>query len=115
LKTICNSLPQAPAVIGQAQDKWPSPPGSIGRAYPGHLATVLDAQGLPCAAGVTGELVLNRYDIQGHPDPAWHAGLWRHDGGISPPAGDRLHTGLRAFMDKQGNIWLADAALEPER
>lgn len=103
------SLPQAVAVIGQAQDKWPGQPGSIGRPYPGHLATVVDGQGLPCPAGVTGELVLNRYDVQGHPDPSWHLGVWRRDGDATRPAGDWLRTGLPARIDKQGDIWLVDA------
>lgn len=103
------TLPEAVAVIGQAQGKWPGQTGSIGRPYPGHLATVLDTQGLPCPAGVTGELVLNRYDILGHPDPAWHIGVWQPSGLINPPAGDWLHTGLPALIDKQGDIWLVDA------
>lgn len=102
------SLPQAVAVIGQSQEKWPSQAGSIGRPYPGHLATVLDPQGLPCPAGVAGELVLNRYDVQGHPDPSWHLGDWQRDGSVQRQSGDWLRTGLSALIDKQGDIWLVD-------
>ncbi|MCB5362522.1 AMP-binding protein [Pusillimonas sp. CC-YST705] len=103
------SLPQAVAVIGQAHEKWPSQAGSIGRPYPGHLATVLDSQGHPSPAGAPGELVLNRYDIQGHSDPARHLGTWKPDGTWVEPEGDWLHTGLGAYIDKQGDIWLVDA------
>lgn len=109
LPDVMFSLPQAVAVIGQSQDKWPGQTGSIGRPYPGHLATVLDSHGLPCPAGITGELMLNRYDIQGHPDPAWHLGVWQNDASLRHPAGDWLRTGLPAYMDKQGDIWLVDA------
>jgi len=115
------SLPKACALIGQAQQKWTSQPGSIGRVYPGHLATVLDERGLPCPAGITGELVVNRYDVQGHPDPAWSSGVWETSAGISNirpnshptsasapvlPADERLHTGLPARMNQQGDLWL---------
>jgi len=110
---ILFSLPQACALIGQARQQWHSPPGSIGRVYPGHLATVLDDQGLPCPSGVMGELVVNRHDIQGYPDPAWHLGTWSQWGdgqshsASSPPL--RLRTGLSARMNQQGDIWLAQA------
>jgi len=127
------SLPHACALIGQARQKWASQPGSIGRVYPGHLATVLDERGLPCPAGVTGELVINRYDVQGLPDPAWSSGVWEasagtpnirsntrpgkhpssHPTSIPPPtpapvlpANARLHTGLPARMNQQGDLWL---------
>ena len=103
------TLPQAVAVVGQAHAKWPSQNGSVGRPYPGHLATVLDAQGLPCPAGITGELVLNRYDVQGYPDPAAQLGHWQYDGLLPNPPSDWLHTGLAAAIDKQGDIWLVDA------
>jgi len=122
---IIFSLPQTCALIGQARQKWASQPGSIGRVYPGHLATVLDERGLPCPAGITGELVVNRYDVQGHPDPAWSSGVWQAPTGTSNsrssshptstpapvlpavlPASGRLHTGLPARMNRQGDLWL---------
>jgi len=103
------SLPHACALIGQSRANWPARSGSVGRVYPGHLAAVLDEKGLPCPAGATGELVVSRYDIQGHPDPAWSLGDWQ-DGNLhaaSPPqTGERLHTGLPARMNPQGDIWL---------
>lgn len=106
------SLPQAHCVIGQSHGKWPNQAGSIGRPYPGHLATVQDPNGLPCAAGVIGELILNRYDVQGHPDPAWHLWAWHKahaQAAQAPAAAERLRTGLPAYMDKQGDIWLVNA------
>ena len=33
---------EAPYIIGHSHVRWPARPGSIGKAFPGHLVTVLD-------------------------------------------------------------------------
>lgn len=97
---------EAPIFIGNSLHKWPGDKGSIGRPYPGHLVTVLDAHGLPCAADVTGELAVNKYDINGHPDPALFLGYWNSpDTTQARFVGDWWLTGIRSMVDRHGNFW----------
>src|SRR5690606_7122327 len=92
---------EVPLFIGNSQHKWPAVPGSIGRPYPGHLVTVLDAQGLPCPADVVGELAVNRYDVNGHPDPAMFQNYWNDpDGTQARFIGDWWLSGARAKVDR---------------
>jgi len=97
---------EAPLFIGNSQHKWPAVPGSIGRPYPGHLVTVLDAQGLPCPADVVGELAVNRYDVNGHPDPAMFQSYWNDpDATQARFIGDWWLSGMRAKVDRHGDFW----------
>jgi len=97
--------PEAWHILGNSHQKWPVQPGTIGRPYPGHLATVLDPMGKPCPAGVVGELAVNRYDVQGHPDPAVFLGYWRNDSATQARfSGDWCLTGALATVDKQGDF-----------
>lgn len=97
---------EANHVVGNSHLKWPALPGSLGRPYPGHLVTTLDDDGKPCPANVVGEIAVNRYDIQGHPDPAVFQKYWRDDDATeSRLRGDWLLTGDLAIIDKQGYFW----------
>lgn len=103
---IVLGTPEAQLVVGNCQQKWPAAPGSVGRPYPGHLVTVLDRQGLPCAADVVGELAVNRYDINGHSDPAVFQGYWNNpDATQARFIGDWLLTGIKGKVDRQGDFW----------
>ncbi|CAM5331392.1 acyl-CoA synthetase [Eoetvoesiella caeni] len=97
---------QANHVVGNSHLKWPAIPGSLGRPYPGHLVTVLDDDGNPCPANIIGEIAVNRYDIQGYPDPAVFQRYWRNEAATHAHLrGDWLLTGDLAIVDKQGYFW----------
>lgn len=104
---IVLGVPEAQLVLGNSQQKWPAVPGSLGRPFPGHLITVLDSKGLPCPADVAGELAINRYDINGHPDPSLFQGYWNDPVATEERySGDWWMTGIRAQVDRNGNFWL---------
>lgn len=106
---IVLSIPEAQLFIGNSQAKWRTPAGSLGRPFPGHLVTVLDAQGLPCAAETKGQLAINRHDINGHRDPALFQGYWNEPEATRTRfMGDWLLTGVKAKIDTHGNFWFMD-------
>jgi len=92
-------------VIGQSCEKWPVRPGSMGRPYPGHQIAIVDALGRPVSAGEHGEIVVNRYDIHGHPDPSFFSGYWRGEETGRPVSGTWHRTGDLARMDEDGYLW----------
>lgn len=95
-------------IIGNSHKRWPAKPGSIGRPYPGHLVSVLDAQGHACPADTVGEIALHRNDIHGHPDPVLFLGYWRNlEATEAKFAGDWCLTGDLASVDKDGYYWYA--------
>lgn len=98
--------PEAPVIIGHSHERWPIKPGSMGRAYPGHWVTLLDDNGKVCPAGQTGQIAVNRFDLQGHPDPALFAGYWLDAAATQ----QRMHgnwylTGELAKLDRDGYFW----------
>jgi acetyl-CoA synthetase len=95
------------AIIGHSRDKWPSRPGSMGRPYPGHQVAIATPQGHPAPPGTVGEIVVNRYDIQGHADPALFLGYWRGEEAGRPVSGTWHHTGDLARVDDDGYFWYA--------
>lgn len=101
---------EAQLVVGNSSQKWSAVAGSLGRPYPGHLVTVLDTRGLPCPADVAGELAVNRYDINGHPDPSLFEGYWNDPEATQARfIGDWLLTGIKGKVDRQGNFWFASS------
>ena len=94
-------------IIGQSRHKWPTRPGSMGRPYPGHQVAIATRQGHAAPAGTVGEIVVNRYDIQGHADPALFLGYWRGEESGRPVSGTWHHTGDLARVDEDGYFWYA--------
>ncbi len=93
------------AVIGHSAEKWPCRAGSMGRPYPGHQIALVNAHGQTVATGETGEIVVNRYDINGHPDPAFFLAYWRGEELGKPATGTWHHTGDLAYTDEDGYFW----------
>ncbi len=92
-------------VIGHSA-RWPGRDGSLGRAYPGHLVSVIDPDGRVCRAGITGEIAVNRFDINGFPDPVMFLGYW-HNQTLTH---EHLHhdwflTGTKGHIDRDGYFW----------
>ncbi|VCU72578.1 Acetyl-coenzyme A synthetase [Pigmentiphaga humi] len=92
-------------VIGQSSEKWPVRAGSMGRPYPGHQIAIVDAHGQPVDTGMTGEIAVNRYDINGHSDPSFFAGYWRGEETGRPVNSTWHRTGDLARMDEEGYLW----------
>jgi acetyl-CoA synthetase len=85
---------------------WPSRPGSMGRAYPGHRVAVIDDDGHECAVGVPGDVAVNRLDVHGDPDPVFFLGYWRNEAAtLAKYSGDWCRTGDLATRDADGYLW----------
>jgi len=96
------------AMNGQTEDGrgWPARPGSMGRPYPGHRVAVIDDDGRPCAAGVAGDVAINRFDVHGQPDPIFFLGYWKNEAATRAKfSGDWCRTGDLAVQDEQGYLW----------
>jgi acetyl-CoA synthetase len=63
-QTECN------VVVSSAVSVMAPRPGCMGRAVPGHIVDVVDADGNPCADGVLGDIAIEA------PDPVMFIGYW---------------------------------------
>jgi acetyl-CoA synthetase len=85
---------------------WPAKPASMGKGYPGHRVAVIDEAGNECSTGVTGEVALNRLDVQGQPDPIFFLGYWKNEAATRDKfSGDWCRTGDLARRDVDGYLW----------
>ena len=98
-------------IVGNCNKYWPSRPGSMGKAYPGHRVQVIDDDGLECPVGTPGDVAVNRFDVHGHPDPVFFLGYWKNDAatlakycGKNGPD-DWCRTGDLATRDADGYLW----------
>lgn len=92
-QTECNIVVSGCAVL------YPRKSGTIGRAVPGHNVAVVDNQGKPVAAGVTGNIAIKS------PDPVMFLGYWNNPKATAEKfAGDYLLTGDLGEIDDEGYI-----------
>ncbi|NPC57370.1 AMP-binding protein [Caenimonas sp. S4] len=85
---------------------WPARAGSMGRGYPGHRVAVIDEDGNECPVGVPGDVAVNRYDVQGDPDPIFFLGYWKNETATrNKHTGDWCRTGDMATRDADGYLW----------
>ncbi len=89
---------------------WPSKPGSMGKAYPGHRVAVIDEAGNECPEGVPGDVAVHRLDRHGHPDPIFFLGYWKNEAAtrakFTGPVNDSwCRTGDMAVRDADGYLW----------
>ena len=93
-------------VVGNCSALWPARAGSMGRAYPGHQVAVIDGYGKPVPMGETGDVAVNRRDIQGDLDPIFFLGYLGNEKGTRDKyVGDWCRTGDMARMDVDGYLW----------
>jgi acetyl-CoA synthetase len=93
-------------IVGNCAKFYPAKPGSMGRAYPGHRAAVIDDAGNECAVGAVGDVAVNRYDIHGHPDPVFFLGYWKNETATAKKyTGHWCRTGDLAMQDADGYLW----------
>ena len=78
----------------------------MGRAYPGHRIAVIDDAGREVPRGEPGDVALNRFWIDGTPDPIFFLGYWGNDAATAAKySGDWCRTGDQATMDEDGYLW----------
>lgn len=93
-------------VVGNCSALWPAKPGSMGKGYPGHRVAVIDDDGKECAAGVPGDVAVNRFDIHGDADPIFFLGYWKNEAATRAKfTGDWCRTGDLAKRDADGYLW----------
>jgi acetyl-CoA synthetase len=92
-QTECN------LVVANCAGLMPVKPGFMGRPVPGHRVAVIDAAGVPRAAGETGRIAIRR------PDPVMFLGYWNNEAATKAKfQGDWLLTGDTGATDEEGYI-----------
>jgi acetyl-CoA synthetase len=83
----------------------------MGKPYPGHNVAVIDEDGNICPEGVPGDVAVNRFDIQGQPDPIFFLGYWKNEAATQAKfTGDWCRTGDLATRDADGYLWYSGRA-----
>ena len=87
------------ACIGNCASVYPVKPGALGRALPGTIVAVLDADGQP-VIGETGEIALDRHHLNTMVE------YWRNPQATKEKfLGDWLLTGDLGMQDEDGYVW----------
>jgi len=87
-------------LIGNCRALYPIKPGSMGRAYPGHVIKVIDEAGAPVPDGEDGEIAA-RDD-----DPTLFLGYWdQPDRTAAMRTGQWVRTGDFGYRDADGYFW----------
>ncbi len=93
-------------IVGNCAALWPARAGSMGRAYPGHQIAVVDPLGRVVPVGETGDVAVNRRDINGDLDPIFFLGYLGNEAGTKAKySGEWCRTGDMAHMDVDGYLW----------
>jgi acetyl-CoA synthetase len=98
-------------IVGNCNRYWPSKPGSMGKAYPGHRVAVINDASQVCPAGEIGEVAVNHLDVHGKPDPVFFLGYWNNETAtqkkttVSADGQRWCRTGDLAYADAQGYLW----------
>jgi acetyl-CoA synthetase len=93
-------------IVGNSHRVWPVRPGSMGRPYPGHRIAVIDDDGRELPRGEAGDVALNRFWLDGKPDPIFFLGYWGNEAATAAKySGDWCRTGDQACMDADGYLW----------
>jgi acetyl-CoA synthetase len=88
-------------VVGNCNVAWPVKPGSIGRAYPGHVVAVIDEDGNEAKRGELGEIAIKRGN-----DPVFFLEYWKNPQATQDKfIGDWATTGDQGRMDEDGYLW----------
>ena len=99
-------LTEAPGILGNSIEKWPSRAGSMGRAMPGHRLCLLDSKGRESRRGAVGQLAVNTADTHGFPDPCLFLSYWGNEALTAARySDDWFLTGDMASQDEDGYYW----------
>ncbi len=92
-QTECN------IVLGSIGKLGISRPGPIGKAVPGHVVAIIDAEGRELPRGTVGQVAVER------PDPVMFLGYWRNEKATAEKfIGDWMTTGDLGRMDEEGYV-----------
>ena len=92
-QTECN------IVLGSIGKLGVSRPGPIGKAVPGHVVAIIDAEGREVPRGTVGQVAVKR------PDPVMFLGYWRNEKATAEKfIGDWMTTGDLGRMDEEGYV-----------
>jgi acetyl-CoA synthetase len=90
-QTECNLVLSSCAMLGVSR------PGAIGKPVPGHEVAVIDADGVPVASGIIGQIAVRR------PNPVMFLDYWgRPDATRDKFIGDWMTTGDQGIVDDDG-------------
>jgi acetyl-CoA synthetase len=93
-------------IVGNSHTLWPAKAGSMGRPYPGHRITVIDDVGNEVPRGEVGDIAVNRYWLDGTPDPVFFLEYYKNPQSTQKKfSGDWCRTGDMAKMDGDGYLW----------
>ena len=93
-------------IVGNCTALSPPKPGSMGMGYPGHQLAVIDDDGRECTPDVVGDVAVNRFDVNGQPDPIFFLGYWKNDAATQAKfTGNWCRTGDLARRDAEGYLW----------
>jgi acetyl-CoA synthetase len=91
---------EANLVVSACADLFPSPPGSMGRAVPGHRVAVIGADGEPLPPGTLGDIAVAA------PDPVMMLRYWNNPEATAAKFRGRwLVTGDQGRADEEGNLF----------
>jgi len=91
---------EANLIVSACADLFPSPPGSMGRAVPGHRVAVIGADGAPLPPGTVGDIAV------ASPDPVMMLRYWNNPAATAAKfRGQWLVTGDQGRADAQGNLF----------
>jgi acetyl-CoA synthetase len=86
-------------VVGSCADLGALKAGAIGKAVPGHVVAVIDAEGNAVKPGAVGQIAVKR------PDPVMFLEYWgKPDATRTKFIGDWMTTGDQGVMDEEGYI-----------
>ncbi|MXN47573.1 AMP-binding protein [Shinella kummerowiae] len=92
-QTECN------IVLGSIGKLGVSRPGPIGKAVPGHVVAIIDADGREVPRGTVGQVAVKR------PDPVMFLGYWKNEMATAEKfVGDWMTTGDLGRMDEEGYV-----------
>jgi len=92
-QTECN------IVLGSIGKLGVSRPGPIGKAVPGHVVAIIDAEGRQVPRGTVGQVAVKR------PDPVMFLGYWKNETATAEKfVGDWMTTGDLGRMDAEGYV-----------
>ena len=92
-QTECN------IVLGSIGKLGVSRPGPIGKAVPGHVVAIIDAEGREVPRGTVGQVAVKR------PDPVMFLGYWQNEKATAEKfIGDWMTTGDLGRMDEEGYV-----------
>lgn len=87
-------------IVGNCSALFDVKPGSMGKAYPGHLVEPVDANGQVVPIGETGELAAHR------DDPVMFLGYWNNEQATeSKYRGEYWGLGDLCYRDDEGYLW----------